>query len=117
MKSIQMILYTYFLIEGVTNNNSSIDLKVDEYFGYISTFKNDPMEIFKVGNMRDGKKHGEWLITFPDTKRLLLKEEYNNGIKEGNWIEYDGNNWKIEEGEYSNNTAILKTVLWSFDPW
>jgi hypothetical protein len=25
MKSIQMILYTYFLIEGVTNNNSSIE--------------------------------------------------------------------------------------------
>jgi antitoxin component YwqK of YwqJK toxin-antitoxin module len=91
------------------NNYSSIELKVDEYFHYMSMCDDDPMEIFKVGNMIDGKKHGEWLITFPDTKRLLLKEEYNNGIKEGNWKEYVGNdekNWKIEEGEYSNNKKV-----------
>ena len=69
------------------------------------------MEICDVGNMKDGKKHGQWLTTWVDTLRLWSMREYNNGSREGDWVEYDTEGgWKFEEGKYQDDK---KNGVWT----
>ena len=85
------IVFGYILIGYIVKKTHVIPLKIEKIFTNLSF--NVLLPLALITNF--------WLITFPDTKRLLLKEEYNNGIKEGNWIEYDGNNFNISREVFS----------------
>ena len=71
MKSIQMIVYTFFIIEGLMNDNSSIEgVHMVNARNKLKVYKGEPIECDKKNKYAKNK-----YLSIEYTKLMILKEE------------------------------------------
>jgi hypothetical protein len=113
----------YYYKEGYVNqvNSNLIDVKPDVYIQYMGYFKNGKKTGKWIGygangnrnnsyTYEDDKLNGEYLKTDQSTGRLIVKGNYINDKKEGNWDNYIGSIEKPEITDCYLHDRLINTI-------